>query len=493
VKALRAAFAAVLLGTVAVSAAAPAAPPVAVGSVTVRLPSGGAALAHVPVRVRPLPPRVDVMVLLDVSTSMTLTLGPLRRDLAAAVTRLRGEGFDLRVGLALAGTAPRGASEGGQRDPAGADPLLDPGNPAYRPPVLFRRVLPVSDPEAFLDTLAGVRPEVLVSSSDAANVFDRAQAQLLGVDQLLTGAGSPGSAADNNHDAVAPDQVPGWRDGAARLLVSATDQEFDAPYGTRDATVVGTVLREQHVAHVGLMAMGYAPGVADLARLSDAAGTYIPAGGLRCGGLHGDDPVPAGAPFVCSAERAALAVETAVRLLPRETPVTVRAPSTDPVLRALPATVRAGAFTVDVAVACPVAATASRHRLPVTVAYGDATATGTVTAVCAAAAAVPAVVVVPPVPPAPPAPPPAPPAPVPPVPAPPAPVPAPGANAQPANAAQPQAGLRPQDDVEVETADETTDEDELPVSWLLGATALTAAATAGARRTAAQRAAARVR
>lgn len=480
------AFAGLLLGTVAAGATPPAPPPVSVSSAAASLAAGAGTVVPVAVRVAALPLTADVMVLLDVSTSMTLTLDTLRPQLAVAVTRLAADGVDLRVGLALAGTAPR--PQGGQPDPRAADPVVDPANPAYRPPALFRRVLPVSPVPAFLTALAAVRPEVLVSTSDTALVFDRAQAQLLGTDQLLTGTGSPGSDEDNHLDAVPAGQVAGWRDGAARLIVSATDHELDAPYGTRDVADVGPVLVAQRVAHVGLVALGYAPGVTDLARISAASGTYVPAGGLRCGGFDGTDMVPGGAPFVCNPARAALAVETAVHGLRRAVPLTVTSSSTDGVLRGLTgarATLDGTARTVDVgvSVACPAAATASRHPLPLTASYGGATASGVVTVLCAALpAAVPGVAAVPPVAPAAadPVPPVQPPPPPPPAPAP---APAPGANAQQANAAQLQPGLRPQDDTSLEVAEERTDDD--PAALLLGAAALTAAAALTvARRTA---------
>jgi hypothetical protein len=509
-RAAAAALAAVGFTAVVASAAPRPAPavaparPVAVGTVTVRVRSGASATVPVTVRLAPLPRRADVVVLLDTSTSMTLPLPDVRRQVAAAVRSLAAGGYDLRVGLALAGTSPvkyRNTAAGQQApygDPQNADPATDPGNPAYRPPVLFRRVLPVSPVPAFLAALDAVRPEVLPSSSDTGLVFERLQAQLLSVDQLLTGSGFAGSPDDRFQDAVAPGQVAGWRDGAdvARLVVSVTDQELDAPDGTPALAAVTARLAAQRVRHVGLMVMGYRPGVAGLAALSAAAGTYVPAGGLRCGGYAGDEVVPAGAPFVCNTTRTALAVETAVRSVPHDAPFALASASADPVLRGVAGARRTldaavpHTLAVPVTVACPAAAVETRHALPLAATYGPATGTGTLTVVCAAAEAVPGPVPPDAVPPAA-----VPPGPVPPavaaVPAPPPAPPAPPANPnlQPAGQPGPQAAVNAQQETRVETAEEQADDarpgdaDQVAF-WLGAAAALTGAAAAYARRTA---------
>jgi hypothetical protein len=506
-RAAAAALAAVGLTAVVASAAprpAPAAAParpVTVEAVTVRVRSGASATVPVTVRLAALPRRADVVVLLDTSTSMTLPLPDVRRQVAAAVRSLAADGYDLRVGLALAGTSPVKYRTGRQApygDPQNADPATDPGNPAYRPPVLFHRVLPVSTVPSFLAALDAVRPEVLPSSSDTGLVFDRLQAQLLGVDQLLTGSGFAGSPDDRFQDAVAPGQVAGWRDGAdvARLVVSVTDQELDAPDGTPALAAVAARLAAQRVRHVGLMVMGYRPGVANLAALSAAAGTYVPVGGLRCGGYAGDEVVPAGAPFVCNTTGTALAVEAAVRSVPHDAPFALASGSADPVLRGVAGARRTldaampHILAVPVTVACPAAAVETRHALPLAATYGAATGTGTLTVVCAAAEAVPAPVPPDAVPPAA-----VPPVPVPPavaaVPAPPPAPPAPPANPnlQPAGQPGPQAAVNAQQETRMETAEEQADDarpgdaDQVAF-WLGAAAALTGAAAAYARRTA---------
>lgn len=490
---------AALAVTGAVASAAPAPPPpVTLTGATARVPAGATATVPLTVRTGPVPRRADVMLLLDTSTSMTLPLPSVRAQVADAVRHLQAEGIDLRVGLALAGTSPvkyHDTAAGQQSpygDPHNADPAADPDNPAYRPPVLFRRVLPVSPVPAFLAALATVTPEVLPSSGDTALVFDRLQAQLLGVEQLLTGSGYAGSPDDRFQDAVAPGQVAGWRAGGdvARFLVSVTDQEYAAPDGTPPLSKVTEALAAQRVRHVGLMVMDYAPGVADLSKLSLATGTFMPPSGLRCGGFLGDEVVPGGAPFVCNSTRTALAIETAVRAVPHDVPFALSSTSADPVLRGLvgakqtvdgraASTVRAG-----VVVACPNVPVATKHVIPVTASYGPGSATGTVTVLCAAAVAAPVVVddspvgVVPP-----PAAPPVVAAPVPVAPAPPGPPGPPNPNAQPANNTAPRAAADTQEDTEVQTAEERV-EDPGVAAWLAAAALMTGAAAAYARRTA---------
>jgi hypothetical protein len=495
--AVRTTLAALALTGAAASAAPAPPPPVTLAGATARVAAGATATVPVTVRTAAVPRRADVMLLLDTSTSMTLQLPSIRAQVADAVRHLQAGGIDLRVGLALAGTSPvkYHNTVAGQRSPYGdphnADPAADPDNPAYRPPVLFRRVLPVSPVPAFLAALGTATPEVLPSSGDTAAMFDRLQSQLLGAEQLLTGSGFAGSPDDRFQDAVAPGQVAGWRaDGdVARFLVSVTDQEFAAPDGTPSFATVTEALVAQRVRHVGLMVMDYAPGVADLARLSLATGTYVPAAGLRCGGFLGDEVVPGGAPFVCNTTRTALAIETAVRAVPHDVPFALTSTSTDPVLRGLTgarqtvdgrtaSTVRAGAV-----VSCPNVPVASRHVIPVTASYGSGSATGTVTVLCAAAIAAPVVIDDPPVGAVPP-PDPAPVAvaPVPVAPAPPAPVVNP--NVQPAGNTAPRAAADTQEETEVETAEERVDDPGV-AAWLAAAALMTGAAAAYARRTAA--------
>ena len=334
-------------------------------------------------------------------------LRPIASQISAVLKALAADGVDVRAGLAVAGTSPTPEPLVDPAvpvaDPQVADPDQDPDTPGYRRPVPYALKTPIAPLRTFLAAISGVRTETLAVSSP----HDRQQAQLMAIDQLLSGRGYLGSIGDRFGDAVAPGQTAGWRSapGTERLLIDVTDQPFDNAEGTPrdgdgkpDVSVVGRELVAQHVGHVGLVAMGFPKAVADLSTLSSATGTLLPPSGLRCGGLTGDELLAGGMPFVCTSTRASLAVGSAVRSLPN--PADVRLTATarrDDSLeglggRGLPsATWVVNGWsrqrlhtTLDVA--CPAAARPSTHRVTLTATYRHSTvATRTSTVTCAAA------------------------------------------------------------------------------------------------------------
>lgn len=264
------------------------------------------------------PTPLDLYFLVDVSQSMFPAIDDLRANLREVIQSLVDRHVDVMVGVAIAGTNPR---NGGQ------DPPVDPTDPSYRQPVLFRRVVAVTDPETALRALDQVRIETVSSNAPP----ERIQGQLLGIDQLMTGSGVRNSGGVPGW-AVAPDQEAGWRqsDRTRRVLVDLTDQSFDVPPGAPraagggpDLDRVGAELRAQRVLHVGLSAGPDRGARFDLGRLSALTGAIAPAGGLDCDGDR-YDRLAAGAPLVCPTPVAvSKAVAAALRALPDRQAVTL--------------------------------------------------------------------------------------------------------------------------------------------------------------------------
>ncbi|MBV9096501.1 MAG: hypothetical protein JO079_00460, partial [Frankiaceae bacterium] len=264
------------------------------------------------------------------------------------------------------------------------DATVDAANPSYRPPVLFTRPAPVGAVAATLAALSVVTPEQMPIEPVDGNCchFDRQQGQLEAIRQLLTGAGYSYSTAQGAIANVPPGLIAGWRTDppVQRVLVDVTDQPFDrtgpitftqpvTPPGDPSLVIPGLVAQRVH--HVGLVVGGRVDAVDALSRLSAATGTVVPAGGLACGGSDGHWRVPAGAPFVCTASAAQLAIESAVLHLTSPTHVLVSAGAS-----AVSRSGMLGAQTVDsylaqsvvtaLPVTCPISATGRTVRVPVT-------------------------------------------------------------------------------------------------------------------------------
>ncbi|WP_344732339.1 hypothetical protein, partial [Nocardioides fonticola] len=233
-----------------------------------------------PPRARPL----DVYFLLDTSTSFDADIDALADGLGGLVERVAGAGIDAWYGLGELGT-----SDGGRRYRRWVD-LARPG------PALGRGF-------ASLRTGGG------------------AEAHLMALDQVATGAGLRGTTGPD----IAPGQDPTWRPGALRLVLVVTDTGF-ADEGDADAptrTQVFTDLATRHIHTIGLeiardIGDDGVPGRATEVSAADAAGTTVPtparddlsalaaatdtrapAGGVDCLG-NGTVEIPAGAPLVCS-------------------------------------------------------------------------------------------------------------------------------------------------------------------------------------------------
>lgn len=350
--------------------AVPGPPAAGVTAPDVVMEAGATQVVPVDVTLPALPGRLDVVVVLDVSTSMTRQLPAVLGQLDLALVGLAAKA-DLQVGVVLAGTTPDTSS------PSEADPARDLAKPAYHPPALVRRVLPVTPWALARPVLRAVVPEVLASDDDLSSyVRQRKQAQLLALHTLLTGEGYAGSPADRQQDAFAAGQVAGWRTGSSRLVIDVTDQPFDV-IASVGVDQVRAELAAAHVTHAGLVAGDEPDAVTDLTRLTTAR---VPTGGLRCGGFRADLLVPAGAPLVCNTLRTVQTVAAAVGTLPRSTRVALVAGAHDATFQglvgataivdaALPTVTRVG-----VRLTCPASARVSSHLLPLVASVDGAVA-----------------------------------------------------------------------------------------------------------------------
>lgn len=374
---------------------APAGAVLRTGVPQLTLPPGRSGSVGLSLSIPPTPTPVDLMLLVDVSRSMTPVIEDLTAGTRAMLATLQAAGVDVQVGLATAGTSPTDGT---------TDPPVDPTRPGYQQPRTFQLLRPVGPPDtAFFAALDRLRPETVPFSQQAAA---RQQGQLAALDQLLRGRGirSQNAGAAPLYD-VPPGQVARWRpsDRIRRVLVDATDQGLrDTPRGTPvdaagrpDPTPVLAGMREQRVLHVGL-SNGLDPqAVQDLSRLSRDTGAVAPAGGLDCDG-DGRTDLAQGAPLVCTGStRFTAAVLSAVRALPDVQPLSAVVAKND--LRAqlvgLPRQVdvlRNNVLTASLAVTCPAGGPAGERDVAVrTMLRGDQLARGTVRVRCLPAAAVP--------------------------------------------------------------------------------------------------------
>lgn len=217
-------------------------------SVTVEVPAGGAADVPLSLSLPRSRSPLDVYFLVDSSKSMADVIADLQAGIEEVVAELTREGVDVEVGVATIGTA---AADGS------ADPPASPTDRSYRQPQLYQRLRAVGAVEGLSDDLSGLQTE-----TSPNNGQDREEGQLVGLDQLVTGAGVVQNGTTGSLQyRVAPGQQAGWRqdDHVRRVAVLATDGAFGDPPGTpHDAggrPDFGAVVRqlvEQRVALLGL-------------------------------------------------------------------------------------------------------------------------------------------------------------------------------------------------------------------------------------------------
>jgi hypothetical protein len=297
------------------------------------------------------PTPLDLFFLVDVSTSMSSYIDNLKQNIQKVVDSLTKAKINLKVGVGTLGTAP---AEGEAPYP---DTYVYPPNgqgttQTYRKPRIYERLRAVGDTgKSLRDAIHSIKLET-DPPVNANRVGTYHEGQLLALEQLITGSGVKTEQEDKadlpTYSAVAPGQQAGWRQkpGVRRIVVIASDEAFDVPYGTpqkRGSSVQNPVLdysrtlkllNDNHIGVFGITA-GSPDSVADMQVLSRGTRTFAPAGGVSCGGepeqiLNGGDPL------VCSQEGDFSAIIAAVLAqLTDVQDVTLEAVEQTPVLRAL--------------------------------------------------------------------------------------------------------------------------------------------------------------
>jgi hypothetical protein len=385
---------------------------------------------HVPKSPTPL----DLMFLVDTSSSMSGLIKDLKENISKATNTIQRAGIDLQVGLATVGTGPKNAYQ----------PNIDPTRTTSSQPKLYellRKIGPID--QAFGAALASV--QTTAPAGDASE-----EAQVIGLEQVTAGLGvhDPRFPESVPAYAVPPGQDASWRPTPTirRLIVHATDEAFAMPAGTRtkngkpDIDHAVALLNEYHVKQLGL-SLGTVEAADDLAKVARGTKTLAPPGGANCG--DDDAVLPAGAPLVCgTVEDFSAVVGQLVRSFTDRQDIQLSARgSFGQIIRSLDAShmravdvTRPNDLPFKVAVTCVGLSPGTYHEDLVASLRGVRIATSKLTVNCLGPLA--AARLLPPVPPPPPAAP-VPPAPIAVVPAPPA------AQPQAAPQAQPQAQINP--------------------------------------------------
>ena len=254
------------------------------GKSRITLPPGG----HRDVSYQLLLPRtpspVDVMFLVDTTSSTEHTIAGLRRDLAGIVNELGGAGLNAEFGVGDFKDYPPKQWEAGDGDT---------GDYPYR---LDARIGPVTP-----------HLRAALSNLRASGGGDPAEADLTALYQSTTGAGQK----LGKHVILPPGLEAGYRPDALKLAVIATDEVFhqakDYLTPSWDKTI--GALRSYDVHPIGL-AIQYTDDNANVGgfrslrteqRLATDAGSLAPRGGVDCNGDLKVD-IPAGGPFVCKVQ-----------------------------------------------------------------------------------------------------------------------------------------------------------------------------------------------
>lgn len=277
---------------------------------TITIKPGDTIKKKLHLRLPAIPTPLDVMFLVDTTSSMTPTISGLRSGIGSIAATLAATGVDVHFGLGDFQDypfAPYGCSG------KAAGPSFS-GSRCTKPDHPYERLLAVSPPGP---PFAHALERVLLGDGG-----DGPEAALPAVYQAVTGAGQmkvPGVPAGGYY--TQPNLGANFRQGAVKVLVVATDIGFHAPtpgkgvpcvpnepvpgcnaeagYPGPSWAKVISALNQNNIRVVGLDVSGFdnSDAYRDESRLARGAGTLAPAG-VDCDG-DGHVDLKAGSPLVC--------------------------------------------------------------------------------------------------------------------------------------------------------------------------------------------------
>jgi hypothetical protein len=262
------------------------------------------------------PTPLDLFFLVDVSGSMATYIDDLKQNIHKVVDRLERAHINLKVGVGTLGTGP---AEGEAPYPESyVYPPTGGTSQPYRKPRVYERIRGIGDTgDKLRQAINSIRLETPPPRSPG-DVGTFHEGQLLALEQMVTGSGlqteQEARAGLNTYSAVTPGQDAGWRENpdVRRIVVVASDEAFDVPYGTPqepESTVAQPLLDYRRTlgilnkARIGVFGItaGSPDSLPDMTELARGTGTLTPPGGVSCGG-DPEQVLPAGAPLVCSQE-----------------------------------------------------------------------------------------------------------------------------------------------------------------------------------------------
>jgi hypothetical protein len=285
------------------------------------------------------PTPLDLLFLVDVSTSMSTYIDNLKRNIHKVVDVLQAAHIDAYVGVGTLGTAPA-QGETPYPDSYAYPPTVDPNGkvnpgPTYRKPRIYSLIRALAKPDGRLDDAINSIQLETDPPTGANHQGTYHEGQLLALEQTVTGSGIKSEQDDQSHlptySAVRPGQQAGWRPNpdVRRIVVLASDEAFDAPYGTPqrpgstaaapllDYSRTLKLLNDNRVGVFGITA-GSPDSVNDMTILARGTHTFSP-GGISCGG-DPEQVLPVGAPLVCSQDGdfSAIIAQVLARLTDRQ-------------------------------------------------------------------------------------------------------------------------------------------------------------------------------
>lgn len=335
---------------------------------------------------------LDLYFLIDTSESAKPFLRGLAQVLEQLVVELYEARIDVRFGLAeyraYPDSTPPRPECGGEDVPVIEDPQCERN-------FVYRQVLdiPESTPQALAEAIEGLDPV-------AGGHYN---APLPALFQTATGAGQdlwpPGPLGND----VPPGQDASFREKALKVVLNATDEEFDVPaYSTDDNPPdvpsfeeVAGALNGRDIDQIGL-ALGTGA-LSDLRRVARDTGAVAPAEGADCDGDGASDLAP-GDPLVCTVYRGTLeqgsnlvpAVVNLVEAVRSRAPVRLDVQGRDGIVASVTPDGYEGvvlqsdsALKFDVTYECPLSMAGKKSAVALTATKGsDVLAEATATVVC---------------------------------------------------------------------------------------------------------------